>query len=332
MSDLPSTMTAIVVPKPGGPEALTRVERPVPQPAHGEVLIRVAAAGLNGADLSQRLGRYDVPPGASDILGLEASGTIVAVGGGVTQWKPGDQVCALLIGGGYAQYVNVPAVQCLPVPRGVSLVEAAALPEVAITVWLNVFELAALRPGERLLVHGGASGIGTMAIQLARALGSQVYATAGSPEKCARCTSLGASRAIDYKREDFVAVIQQETGGAGVDVILEMVGGDYLQRGMSVLAFGGRLAIIALKNGSKMEFDFSIFQRKDAKMLGSRLRPRPIPEKARLVAAVRKAVWPLIEDGRVKPIVDRTFAFADVVQAHAHMESGAHIGKVLLTM
>ena len=332
MSNLPATMTAIVAPTPGGPEALTKVERPVPRSGHGEVLIKVAAAGLNGADLTQRMGRYDMPPGATDILGLEASGTIVALGDGVTDWKHGDQVCALLIGGGYADYVAAPAVQCLPVPRGVTLIEAAALPEVAITVWLNVFELAALRPGERLLVHGGASGIGTMAIQLAHALGSHVYATAGSPQKCARCQALGATRAIDYRREDFVAVVAQETAGAGVDVILEMVGGDYLARDMTALAFGGRVAIIALKQGSKPAFDFSMFQRKDARMIGSRLRPRPITEKARLVAAVRKAVWPLIEAGRVKPVVDRTFAFADVAQAHAYMESGAHVGKILLTM
>jgi putative PIG3 family NAD(P)H quinone oxidoreductase len=329
---IPTTMTAIIAPTPGGPEALTRVERPVPQPGFGEVLIKIAAAGLNGADLSQRLGRYDVPAGATDILGLEASGTIAAVGDGVTGWAVGDQVCALLIGGGYAEYVAVPATQCLVVPRGVSLIDAAALPEVVITVWLNVFELAALRPGERLLVHGGASGIGTMAIQLAHALGSTVYATAGSTEKCARCVALGAKRGIDYKREDFVAVIAQETGGAGVDVVLEMIGGDYLQRDMTALAFGGRIAIIALKGGAKPAFDFSMFQRKDAKMMGSRLRPRSLAEKARLVAAVRKAVWPLIEDGRVKPVVDRKFAFKDAVQAHAYMESGAHIGKVLLTM
>jgi putative PIG3 family NAD(P)H quinone oxidoreductase len=296
------------------------------------VLIRVAAAGLNGADLSQRLGRYPMPPGASDILGLEASGTIVALGDGATEWRVGDQVCALLIDGGYAEYVAVPAVQCLPVPRGVTVVEAAALPEVAITVWLNVFDLAGLRPGERLLVHGGASGIGTMAIQLACALGSRVLATAGSAEKCKRCEALGAARAIDYKREDFVAVVAQETAGAGVDVILEMVGGDYLARDMEALAFGGRVAIIALKNGSKPPFDFSMFQRKDACMMGSRLRPRPVAEKARLVAAVRKAVWPLIEDGRVKPVIDRTFAFKDVTEAHAYMESGAHVGKILLTM
>ena len=332
MSTLPATMTAFVAPKPGGPDALVAVERPVPRPGHGEVLIKIAAAGLNGADLTQRMGRYEMPPGATDILGLEAAGTVVALGDGVTQWKVGDEVCALLIGGGYAQYVAAPAVQCLPVPKGVALVEAAGLPEVAITVWLNVFELAALRPGERLLVHGGASGIGTMAIQLAHALGSHAYATAGSPEKCARCAALGAVRAIDYRREDFVAVIAQETAGAGVDVILEMVGGDYLARDMATLAFGGRVAIIALKQGSKPAFDFSVFQRKDARMMGSRLRPRPIAEKARLVAAVRKAVWPLIEDGRVKPVIDRTFALKDVAQAHAYMESGVHVGKILLTM
>jgi NADPH:quinone reductase len=331
MSNIASTMTAIVAPTPGGPEVLTRVERPVPRPGYGEVLIKVAAAGLNGADLSQRLGRYEMPPGATDILGLEAAGTVVAVGDGVGRWRLGDDVCALLIGGGYAEYVTAPAVQCLPIPRGISLVDAAALPEVTITVWLNVFELAALRPGERLLVHGGASGIGSMAIQLAHTLGSRVYATAGSAEKCARCEALGAVRAIDYKREDFAAVIQEETAGAGVDVILEMIGGDYLQRDMNVLAFGGRLAIIALKNGSKPAFDFSVFQRKDAKMMGSRLRPRPIAEKARLVAAVRKAVWPLIEEGRVKPVVDRTFPLAAAAQAHAYMESGAHVGKILLT-
>ncbi len=332
MNELPRTMTAVVASTPGGPAVLTRVERPVPRPGCGEVLIKVAAAGLNGADLTQRLGRYEMPPGATDILGLEASGTIVAVGEAAAPGKVGDAVCALLIGGGYADYVVAPATQCLPVPRSLSLVEAAALPEVACTVWLNVFELAALRPGERLLVHGGASGIGTMAIQLAHTLGSRVYATAGSPEKCARCVALGAERAIDYKREDFVASVMKETQGAGADVILEMIGGDYLQRDMAALAFGGRIAIIALKAGSKPGFDFSFFQRKDARMMGSRLRPRSLPEKARLVAAVRKAVWPLIEDGRVKPVVDRTFAFGDVVQAHAYMESGMHVGKILLTM
>jgi len=331
-SETTGLMWAAVVSKPGGPEAVKIVQRPIPKPAHGEVLIKVAAAGLNGADISQRQGRYLMPPGAPDILGLEVSGEIVAVGEGVAQWHIGDEACALLVGGGYAEYVAAPAVQCLLVPRGVSLVDAAGLPEVTITVWLNVFELAALRPGDRLLVHGGASGIGTMAIQLARALGSHVYATAGSVEKCRRCEALGAVRAVDYKREDFVVVIDQETAGAGVDVILEMVGGDYLQRDMRVLAQGGRIAIIALKQGSKVEFDFSLIQRKDAVVTGSRLRPRTIAEKGRLAAAIAKAVWPLIEDGRVKPVIDRTFPLVDAVQAHAYMETGVHVGKILLTM
>jgi len=329
---IPATMTAIVAPVPGGPEALAAVERPVPRPGHGEVLIKIAAAGLNGADLTQRRGRYEMPPGATDILGLECAGEIVAVGEGVTPWKPGDQVCALLVGGGYADYAVAPATQCLPVPRGLSTVEAAAFPEVACTVWLNVVELAGLRPGERLLVHGGASGIGTFAIQLARALGARVFATAGTPEKCARCEALGATRAINYRSEDFVAVIGKETAGAGVDVILEMIGGDYLARDAAAAATGGRIAIIALKQGAKMEFDFSVFQRKELKMLGSRLRPRPLLEKARLIAAVRRAVWPLIEDGRIKPVIDRTFPLREVAQAHAYMESGQHVGKILLTM
>lgn len=329
---IPAAMTAIIADPPGGPEALSAVERPVPRPAHGEVLIKIAAAGLNGADLSQRRGRYPMPKGAPDILGLEASGEIVALGEGVEQWRIGDKVCALLVGGGYAQYVAVPAVQCLPVPEGTGIVDAAGLPECVITVWLNVFELGALRPGDRLLVHGGASGIGTTAIQLARALGSRVYATAGSAEKCRRCGALGAARAIDYKREDFVAAVAAETAGAGVDVILEMVGGDYLARDMQALAPGGRLVLIALKNGSKLEFDFSTIQAKEARLTGSRLRPRPIPEKGRLVAAVRKAVWPLIESGQMKPVIDRTFPLAEVRRAHEYMESGAHIGKILLTM
>jgi NADPH:quinone reductase len=329
---LPAAMTAIVAEPPGGVEALRAVERPVPRPAHGEVLIKVAAAGLNGADLSQRRGRYPMPKGAPDILGLEASGEIVALGEAVAQWQVGDQVCALLVGGGYAQYCAVPAVQCLPVPKGISTIDAAGLPECVITVWLNVFELGGLKPGDRLLVHGGASGIGTTAIQLARALGSPVYATAGSAEKCRRCEALGAVRGIDYKREDFVAAVAAETAGAGVDVILDMVGGDYLSRDMAALAPCGRLVLIALKQGSKLEFDFSTIQAKEARITGSRLRPRPVAEKGRLVAAVRKAVWPLIEAGQMKPVIDRTFPFAEVRRAHEYMESGAHIGKILLVM
>ena len=326
---LPATMRAIIA----DPGAILRVvEQPIPVPRHGEVLIKIAAAGLNGADLSQRRGRYPMPPGAPDILGLEAAGEIMALGEGVTQWKKGDKVCALLVGGGYGDYCAVPAVQCLPVPQGLSVIEAAALPECVITVWLNVFELGGLRPGERLLVHGGASGIGTTAIQIAQALGAIVYATAGSEEKCRRCTDLGARRAIDYRREDFVAAIEAEAGTKSIDVILDMVGGDYVMKDARLLAQGGRLVMIAAKKGSKVEIDYQAFTEKDARLTGSRLRPRPIAEKGRLVAAVRKAVWPLIADGRFRPVIDSTFPLAEANAAHAHMESGKHIGKILLTM
>jgi NADPH:quinone reductase len=326
------TMKAVIVEKPGGPDALTLVDRPIPQPDRGEVLIKIAAAGLNGADVGQRLGRYRMPPGATDIFGLEAAGEIVDVGAGVTGWRVGDKAAALLIGGGYAEYCAVPAVQCLPAPGRLSLVDAAALPECAMTVWSNVFELGALKPGDRLLVHGGASGIGTTAIQLAHALGATVYATAGTPEKCRRCESLGARRAIDYRTEDFVAVITDETQGAGVDVILDMVGGDYLNRDLSILTEGGRLVMIAFKLGSKVPIDCTLVQDRMAIITGSRLRPWPIAEKGRLTAAVRKAVWPLIEDGRFTPVIDSTFPLAQVARAHERLESGAHVGKVLLTM
>jgi NADPH2:quinone reductase len=326
---LPSSMLAVIA-EPVG--SLRVVERPVPQPGHGEVVIKIAAAGLNGADLSQRQGRYRMPPGATDILGLEASGEIVALGDGVKQWKLGDAVCALLVGGGYAQYVAAPAVQCLPVPKGLTTIEAAALPECVITVWLNVFELGALKPGDRLLVHGGSSGIGTTAIQLARALGAIAYATAGSPDKCRRCEALGAVLAIDYKREDFVSAIENALGNAAIDVILDMVGGDYVARDIRLLASGGKLVMIAAKKGSKIELDYQSLTEKDARLTGSRLRPRPIPEKGRLIAAVRKAVWPLIEDGRFRPVIDRTFPLADAAKAHDYLEQGAHIGKVLLTV
>jgi len=306
-------------------------ERPVPEPGHGEVLIKIAAAGVNGADLSQAKGRYPVPPGATDILGLEASGEITALGPGVTQWKTGDQVCALLMGGGYAEYVTVPAVQCLPVPKGLSLIEAASLPECVITVWLNAFELGALRPGDRLLVHGGSSGIGTTAIQIARALGATIAITAGSAEKCRRCLELGASLAIDYGTQDYVEAIETEWGRRAIDVSLNMVGGDYVMRDIRLLAQGGRLVMIAARKGSKVELDYTALSEKDGRMTGSRLRPRPIPEKGRLAAAVRKAVWPLIEDGRFKPVIDKTYKLTDIAAGHAHM-AGPHIGKILLTL
>jgi len=325
----PASMRAVIAASDGtGPRI---IDRPVPMPGHGEVLIKVAAAGVNGADLSQAKGRYPVPPGATDILGLEASGEIVATGDGVTSWKIGDRVCALLVGGGYAQYVAVPAAQCLPVPQGLSLVEAAALPECVITVWLNVFELGALKPGERALFHGGSSGIGTTAIQIARALGSEAHATAGSDAKCRRCEELGARLAVNYNAEDFVAAFEKALGTRPFDVILDMVGGDYVMRNARLLAHGGKLVMIAAKKGSKVELDYQAFTEKDARLTGSRLRPRPVAEKGRLVAAVKKVVWPLIEDGRFKPVIDATYPLDDVAKAHAHME-GAHIGKILLTV
>ncbi len=322
-------MRAVIVkPDNSGP---ILIDRPVPTPGAGEVLIKIAAAGVNGADLSQAKGRYPVPPGATDILGLEAAGEITALGAGVTHWKIGDQVCALLVGGGYADYVAVPAVQCLPVPKGLSVVDAAALPECVITVWLNVFELGALKPGDRLLVHGGSSGIGTTAIQIARAFGHGIVATAGSAEKCRRCAQLGAAVAIDYTAQDYVEVIEKEFGRRSIDVALNMVGGDYVMRDIRLLAQGGRLVMIAAKKGSKIEFDYTALTEKDGRLTGSRLRPRPIPEKGRLAAAVKKAVWPLIEDGRFKPVIDKTYPLDAIDAAHAHM-GGAHIGKILLTM
>lgn len=329
---IPQTMKAAVAPNPGGPEALQVVERAVPKPGCGELLIKVAAAGLNGADLLQRQGRYPLPLGATDILGLECSGTVAALGPDSAGFTIGDEVCALLVGGGYAEYVAVPAVQCLTLPRGVGLIEAGSIMEVVMTVWSNVFEIARLAPGERLLVHGGSSGIGTMAIQLARALGSTVYATAGSAEKCARCEALGAARAINYKDEDFVDIVKRETQGAGIDVVLEMVGGPYVARDIAALAMGGRIVFIAQKLGSRVEVDFGLVQRKHLAITGSMLRPRPVAEKGRLVAAAGKAVWPLFARGQVKPVIDTTFPLAEAARAHACMEEGRHIGKMLLTM
>jgi putative PIG3 family NAD(P)H quinone oxidoreductase len=304
----------------------------VPKPERGEVLIRVAAAGLNGADLGQRLGRYRMPPGAPDVFGLEASGEVVAVGAGVTRWRIGDTVAALLVGGGYAEYVAAPEGQCVPAPAKFTLVEAAALPECVMTVWSNVFELGRLAPGDRLLVHGGASGIGTTAIQLAHALGSEVYATAGTAEKCRHCESLGARRGINYRDEDFGAVVGDLTRGAGVDVVLDMVGGEYVNRDLKILAEGGRIVMIAFKLGSTFPVDGALLQDKQAIVTGSRLRPRSIAEKGRLTAAAERAVWPLIEQGRFKPVIDSTFPLAEVARAHQRLESGAHVGKVLLTM
>ena len=325
-------MRAVVALVPGALEVLKVIERPVPAPGIGEVLLKVIAAGVNGADLSQRRGKYAVPPGTLDILGLEAAGEIVAIGSGVAGWTIGDQACALLVGGGYAEYVAVPASQCLPIPKGLTVVQAASLPEVALTVWSNVFEIGRLRPGDTLLVHGGASGIGTFAIQLAHRLGSRVIATAGSPDKCKRCLELGAIRAINYKAEDFVTAVADTTSGQGVDVVLDMIGGDYIQRGLECLAPGGRLVMLAFRQASKIEVDCGFIQNKNLWLTGSRLRPRPIAEKGRLTAAVRKVVWPLIEAGSIRPIIDSTFKLESVQEAHRRMESGEHVGKVILVV
>jgi putative PIG3 family NAD(P)H quinone oxidoreductase len=329
---LPDTMTAIEISSPGGPEVLRPVRRPVPRPARGEVLVAVAAAGVNRPDVMQRLGQYPPPPGASDIPGLEVAGHVAAVGEDVTEWAEDDPVCALVSGGGYAEYCAVPAPQCLPVPAGLDLVQAAALPEAVFTVWTNVFERGRLATGETLLVHGGASGIGTTAIQVARAWGARVLATAGTPEKCAACERLGAERAIDYKKEDFVAAVKQATEGRGVDVILDMVGGDYLPRNLAALALEGRLAQIAHLRGARVELNLATLMQRRLTVTGSTLRVRSVEEKGRLAQAVKASVWPLIEAGAVRPVVHATFPLDQASEAHRLMESDAHIGKIVLVV
>lgn len=326
----PETMTAIEIAQPGGPEVLRPATRPVPRPGRGEVLIRVAAAGVNRPDVLQRKGGYAPPPGASDIPGLELAGEVVALGEGVETWQPGDAVCALVAGGGYAEYAVAPAAQCLPVPRGLTPVEAAALPETYFTVWSNVFDRGGLREGERFLVHGGSSGIGTTAIQLAAQFGARVFATAGSPEKCRACEALGAERAIDYREEDFVEVVKQAAGGC--DLILDMVGGAYIPRDVSLLSPDGRLVFIAFLGGPKAELDFSQVMVKRLTLTGSTLRPREIAFKAAIAANLQTRVWPLLEAGKVRPVLHRTFPLAEAAQAHALMESSAHIGKIVLTV
>ncbi len=328
--NLPDTMTVIEIIGPGGPEQLVAARRPVPSPAPGEVLIKVAAAGVNRPDCLQRQGGYPPPPGASDIPGLEVAGTVVALGQGVETWQTGDEVCALLTGGGYAEYCAAPAPQCLPVPAGLTLQQAAALPETFFTVWSNVFDRARLQPGESLLVHGGASGIGVTAIQLARALGSRVFATVGDNDKIQPCLDLGAERVINYRNEDFVQVIKSVTGNQGVDVILDMVGGDYVQRNLSALAVEGRLVFIAFLRGAKMELNLAPVMMKRLTITGSTLRSRPIAHKTTIAAALQKTVWPLLANGAVRSIIDRVFPLTDAAAAHALMESNRHIGKLLL--
>jgi putative PIG3 family NAD(P)H quinone oxidoreductase len=322
---------AITIPRPGGPEVLSWDEVPDPEPAAGEVLVEVAATAVNRADLMQREGRYPPPPGAPPYPGLECSGRIVALGPGVAGWHVGEQVCALLSGGGYAELVAVPVGQLLPVPAGLSLLDAAALPEAACTVWSNVGQLAHLRDGETFLVHGGASGIGTHAIQVAKRLGARVLCTAGTAAKRERCIELGAEVAIDYRGEDFVARAREESGGRGVDVVLDNMGAEYLARNLDVLAPNGRLAIIGTQGGLRAELDLGRLLHKRGTITATTLRARPAAEKAAIVAAVRARVWPWVAEGEVRPVVDRVLPLPQAAEAHRVVEAGEHVGKVVLS-
>jgi putative PIG3 family NAD(P)H quinone oxidoreductase len=323
-------MIAIGISRHGGPEVLRPIELPVPEPGEGEVLIRVAAAGVNRPDLMQREGKYPPPPGASDILGLEVSGSVVAKGVGAARWSLDDQVCALVAGGGYAQYCVAPAKQCLPVSSGLDLIGAAGIPETFFTVWTNVFERGRLRAGESLLVHGGSSGIGTAAIQLGHAFGATVFATAGSDEKCRACERLGAARAVNYHEEDFVRVVMDATDGRGVDVILDIVGGDYFSRNLDLLALEGRLLQIGLLHGPRTEINLTRLLRQRLTVTGSTLRSRSIDEKGEIARALERAVWPLFELGKVRPVVYATFPLTQAADAHRLIEAGGHIGKIVL--
>jgi NADPH:quinone reductase len=327
---LPETMTAIEITQPGEADVLRPVKRPVPKPGRGEVLVEVAAAGVNRPDIMQRRGYYPPPAGASDIPGLEIAGSVVAAGED-TKLERGTNVTALVAGGGYAQYCVAPEPQCLPVPHGFSMAEAAALPETFFTVWHNLFERGALARGESVLIHGGSSGIGTAAIQLAREFGArQIFVTAGNEAKCQACERLGASQAINYKREDFAAVVKAATAGRGVDVVLDMVAGDYLAKNLELLASDGRLVIIAFLHGAKAEIDFSGVLRRRLSITGSSLRPRPVTEKGAIADGLRSHVWPLLAAGKVKPVIDKIFPLVDAAAAHRLMESSTHIGKIVL--
>ena len=330
MADLPDHMTAIAIRAPGGPEVLVPERRPVPAPGAQEILVKVAAAGVNRPDVAQRRGHYPPPKGAPDIPGLEIAGTVVACGPQVARWKVGDTVAALVPGGGYAEYCLVHEDNALPIPAGLSLIEAAALPETYFTVWHNVFQRGALQPGEVLLVHGGTSGIGTTAIQLAKAFGATVIATAGSAEKCQACRDLGADHAIDYKSTDFVAATKEATAGRGADVILDMVGGPYIGRNYEAAAVDGRIVQIAFLQGSKAEVDFVRLMLKRLTHTGSTLRARPVADKAAIARELEAKVWPLLAEGRAKPVIHATFPLAEAAQAHALMESSTHIGKIML--
>ncbi len=325
-------MKCIEISKPGGPEVLVAAERPAPSPKANEILVKVAAAGVNRPDVLQRLGKYPIPPDASDLPGLEIAGEVAACGAGVTMWQPGDKVCALTHGGGYAEYCVTPEVQALPIPKGLSALEAASLPETCFTVWSNVYDRARLAPGESLLVQGGSSGIGVTAIQMAAAMGNRVFATAGSDEKCAACVKLGAEKAINYRTQDFGAEIKAATGGKGVDVILDMVGGDYVPRELKCLADDGRLVFIAFLRGPKTELDINEVMRKRLSVTGSTLRPRPVEFKGAIARSLREKIWPLIEAGKIRPVIYKTFPLAQASEAHRLMETSQHIGKIVLTL
>lgn len=332
MAGLPTDMDHVCADGAGGPEVLTIARMPVPQPGTGEVLIRVAAAGVNRPDVLQRQGSYPPPPGASPVLGLEVAGHVAALGPGAEGWQAGDAVCALVPGGGYAEYCLASASHCLPIPSGMDMVAAAGLPETMFTVWANVFERGRLQPGETFLVHGGSSGIGSTAIQLAKQFGATVLATAGSAEKCDWCRSLGADHAIDHRAEDFVERVKALTAGRGVDVILDMVGGDYLPRNVRSLAVEGRLVQIAFLKGSRAEVDFLPVMLKRLTITGSTLRPRTVEQKAAIAAALRQRVWPLLDSGAVRVPVHATFPLDRAAEAHRLMESNAHMGKIVLTL
>ena len=331
MDEIPDTMQAIDPATPGGPEVLVPVERPVPRPAAGEVLIRVAAAGVNRPDVLQRKGGYPPPPGAPSIPGLEVAGTVVAVGEGVPQELIGQPMCALIAGGGYAEYAVAPAGQCLPVPDGMSMVEAAALPETLFTVWTNLFERGYATEGDTVLVHGGTSGIGTMAIALCRAFGITVLVTAGSDDKCLAAERIGADHAINYKEKDFVAEVKALTAGKGVTVVLDMVGGDYVPRNLQCLADDGRHVSIAVQGGATATIPIFEIMRRRLTLTGSTLRPRDTAFKALVADEIHRQVWPHVEAGRVRPVIDRTFALADAADAHRRMDAGEHVGKIVLT-
>lgn len=327
---VPDTMTVIEVPQPGGAEAMKLGTRPVPKPAAGEVLIRVAVAGVNRPDIVQRAGHYPPPPGATDLLGLEVSGTVVALGEGAAGWALGDRVCALTPGGGYAEYCVTPAAHCLPIPAGFGMDAAAALPEACFTVWHNVFQRGRLQAGETFLVHGGSSGIGTTAIQFAKQFGARVVTTAGSAEKCKACEELGADLAINYREKDWVEAVKEFAGKKGVDLILDMVGGDYVQKNLSVLAWDGRLVNIAFLKGAKVELNLGLFMIKRQTLTASTLRAQSDNSKTKIAQELRNRVWPLIDTGKIKPLIYREFPLSEAAGAHTLMESSAHIGKIML--